>query len=125
MLMDTIQRLGGADFDYDISFSTLSTPTDGAVLGRFSVTRNFTIPAGLTNSIAESETATTGAASYLLKKNGTQFGSFDFGAASNASTGVAATATTFVSGDIITLEAPATADATHDLISFTVRTTAT
>ena len=125
MLFDSINYLSGADHNILIAFSTLSTPTDGALLGRYSVNQPFTIPAGMTGSNAESETAPTAAAAYSVKKNGVSVGTINFALGANDATFTMATDTDFVLDDILTLEAPATADVTHDLIAFTIKTVAT
>ena len=105
---------------YDIAGSTLSQPTDGAVLMRFSVNRDFDLPENLSGSKGESVVAPASAASYPIKKNGSQFGTMDFASGINDAT-FTVTATSFVVGDILTIEAPATADSTHDEISWTIQ----
>jgi len=106
---------------YDIAGSTVSQPTDGAVLMRFSVNRPFSLPSGLTGSFAESVVAPTGSPSYSIKKNGTAIGSIDF--TGNVAAFTFSTTTSFVQGDILTVEAPAIADATHDELSWTFAAT--
>lgn len=130
MLMDTITFLDSAEPTvdesgntaggsiYDIAGSTLSKPTDGAVLMRFSVTRAFIFRVNMAESIAESTTPPTGSPIYLLKKNGAQFATLTF--TGNVGTFALAAQESFVPGDILTLEAPATADATHDSIAWTL-----
>ena len=131
MLMDTIKQLDSAGPTtnvsgdtvggsvYDIAGSTLSQPTGAAVLMRFSVTHAFSFAASMAGSFAESEVAATGSPVYILKKNGTQFATLTF--SGNAGTfGDMAATVSFVQGDILTLVAPATADATHDEIAWTL-----
>lgn len=132
MLFDGIKMLPGTDIVnqdnsdftgaavYDIAGYTLSQPTDAAVISRFRTPRAFTLPAGLTDSEGGSGVAPTGAVSYPIKKNGSQVGTMDFGAGSNSATFTMATETSFAIGDLLTVEAPATADATHDEIAFTL-----
>jgi len=112
---------GSASALYDISGATLSQPTDGAVLQRFIAVRDFKLPINLTGSVASSETATTGATSYPIKKNGSSIGSIDYGAAATAGTFTFAAEVSFTSGDLLTVEAPATADATHDGLVWTFK----
>jgi len=121
MLMDTIQFIQDSDWNYDIAGSTLSKPTDGAVLSRFRCTRAMKIPTNANGSTMSSEVATTGITTYLLKKNSVQFGTCAFSAAANASV-FTVTETSFAIDDEFTVEAPATADATHDQISWTITT---
>lgn len=132
MLMDTITLLDSAGATknvsgdavqggfYDVAGSTLSMPTDGAVLMRLSVTRAFTLPASLTGSYAESEVATTGAASYPIKINGSSVGSLDWASSGTIATFTFSTQQSLAIGDILTVEAPATADATHDKLCWTL-----
>lgn len=122
MLMDGLTFIGGADNNYDIAGSTLSKPTDAAVLMRFSVNRPFRLPAGLTGSNAESTVAPTAAKSYPIKKNGASIGSIDFALGANDATFTFAANVDFVVDDYLTVEAPATADATHDGLAWTFKT---
>jgi len=117
--VDNSKFVGGAI--YDIAGSTISKPTDAGVLMRFSVNRAFTLPASLTGSFAESTVAPTGTPSYSIKKNNVSIGSIDF--TGNVAAFTFAAQQSFVSGDILTVEAPGTADATHDGISWTFSAT--
>ena len=114
---------GAPSIVYDIGGSTLQQPTDGEVLSRFIAVRDFRMPVSLTGSQASSVTATTGVTAYPIKKNGTQVGTIDYAAAATAGTFTFATQTDFTSGDILTVEAPATADATHDGLVWTFKCT--
>lgn len=132
MLIDSLQFIGdvaqvaGANMNsnaYDIAGSTLQQPTDGAVLMRFVVTRPFTIPASFVGSQANSTVATTGSTVYEIERNGAQIGQVTFGAAATDGSFADATeigAHAFVADDILTIVAPATADATHDDIGWTL-----
>lgn len=132
MLMDTITKLDSAGTTtnvsgdavegavYDLAGSTLNQPTDDAAIFRFSCTRNFKLLAGLTGSTSEGQVVPTGSPSYPIKKNGSTIGSIDFTAATVAATFTFSTETSFVQGDVIEIVAPATADATHDELSWTL-----
>jgi hypothetical protein len=134
MLMDTIRVLDSASEIkkqdgtskwlgaslYDLAGSTLTKPTDGATLTRFSVSRAFKLPAGLVGSYAESTVAPTSSVTYTIHNNGsTALGTINFAAGQNIATFTMATEQSLVVGDILTVEAPATADATHDNIAWT------
>lgn len=112
-----------ASITYDVSGATLSQPTDGTTLMRFIAVRNFRMPVSLTGSQASSEVATTSSAAYPIKKNGTSIGTINYAAAATAGTFTFSTETDFTSGDILTVEAPATADATHDGLVWTFKCT--
>jgi len=124
MLMDGITYLSGADLNYDIAGSTLTIPTDGAVIMRFSVNRAFTLPVSLVGSNAESVTAPTAAASYSIQRNGVEVGTIDFASGVNDATFTFASAEAFVIDDLLTVVAPATADSTHDGLAWTFNTVA-
>lgn len=137
MLMDTIKILdtageikkqdgttkyvGGAL--YDIAGSTLSIPTASAKLMRLSVTRAFSLPASLTGSYAESVVAATASTTYTIKKNGSSIGSIDWAASGTIATFTFASTVSFAVGDILTVEAPASPDATHNELAWTFAAT--
>jgi len=136
MLMDTITYATGATAPvkqaggsfltgslYEIAGSTLSQPTNAAVLMRFSVNRAIVMPAGLTNSYAESTVAATGSTVYSIKKNGSEVGTMTFAASGTIATFAMASQTSFAIGDILTVVAPASADATHTDIAWTLTAT--
>lgn len=104
---------------YDLAGSTLSKPTNGAILTRFSVTRAFKLPVGLVGSYAESTITPTETVHYIIKNNGTSIGEINFAAGQNIGTFTMTTEQSLAIGDILTVHAPVTADATHDDIAWT------
>lgn len=104
---------------YDIGGSTLTQPTNAAVLMRFVAVRSYQLPASLTGSYAISATAPTGTPAYPIKKNGSSIGTINY--SSNSGTFTFASAVSFAAGDVLTVEAPATADATHDGLAWTFK----
>ena len=104
---------------WDIAGFTLTLPTNAAVLQRFLVARAFSLPINLTGSRGRHEVTPTGATvNYPIKKNGASIGTIDYTNASNVATFTFAAGVSFVAGDVLTIEAPATADATHDGLSW-------
>lgn len=97
---------------YDICGSILGKPADAAVVMRFVAVRAFSLPAGLTGSLAKCSTAATASTVLTFKKNGTAFGTATFAAAGTSATLAAASETTFAVGDVLTVENQATADTT-------------
>ena len=97
---------------YDIGCSAAGTLAANAVLMRYPMPRAVTFPSGMANSRAIANTAATASTTFSLKKNGTQFGTFVFAASGTTATFTASTATSFAAGDILTITAPATPDAT-------------
>lgn len=106
-----------------VSGFTLSQPANNAVLMRIIIPSDATFPSGFTGSYAISTVAPTAITVYTLKRNGATIGTVTYAIASN--TGVYADNTeigahSFSPGDIITLHAPAAADATHDGLAWTI-----
>lgn len=99
---------------YDIAGSILSKPTANAIVMRFIAPRNFSLPAGLVGSVAFAGTPATAQYVLSVRRNGAVFGTITFGAGSNSGVFAAASATTFNVGDVMTVSAPATADATFN-----------
>lgn len=102
----------GTTHPYDIGGTFNGVPTDGLVMLRYPMPRAVTFPAGLTTSKMIANTAATASTVFSLKKNGTEFGTATFAAAGTSATFAAALETSFAAGDILTIVAPATADAT-------------
>ncbi len=71
MLMDTIQYVAGADWNYDIAGSTLSAPADTDIITRFTATRAFQIPANMAGTVISVGTNPSATATLTVKKNGT------------------------------------------------------
>lgn len=103
---------------YDINAWISPAPTSSQVLLRFVAIRSFTFPASMTGSRGSAGTASTASTVFSFKKNGTQFATATFAIAGTIPTWVAATATSFVAGDVLTIVAPASADATLAAIAF-------
>lgn len=105
---------------YDISFMKNSAPTANEILLRFVCVRSFSLPASLTGSSGTAGTVSTGSATLTCNKNGSSFATINFAAATATPTYTAASLTNFVAGDIITIVAPGTPDATLANIAVTL-----
>lgn len=77
MLFDTIEFVAGADWNYDISGSTLSTPSDATVITRFTATRAFQIPANMAGTVISVGTNPSATAVLTVKKNGSGVGTIN------------------------------------------------
>lgn len=113
-------RQGQVTFPYDLGAFFPGKPAASQLMGRIAAVRAFDLPAGLVGSVASSGTASTAATSISLLKNGTAFGSVAFAAGATAATFSAASAVAFAIGDTLSIQAPATADATLADISITL-----
>lgn len=80
---------------------------------------NFFVPAGLAGTTASEGTAATASATFSLAKNGTQFGTIAI-APGGAVTLSAASQTSFAVGDVLTLAAPSSPDATLADVAFNI-----
>lgn len=98
--------------DVDNFFS--GAPGSSAKVVRYVFTRAGSFPDDFSGSRASADTAATASTVFSIKKNGSTIGSITFGA--GGSTGTFATtgssAETFAAGDVLTVTAPASADAT-------------
>lgn len=104
---------------FDLALFVQARPTDGELVSRHIFTEFVSFPAGLTDSYSTAVTASTGTAEFSLEKNGSEFGTVTF---TSSATGVlaAASETVFSPGDLLTVIAPASQDATLADVSLTL-----
>ncbi len=103
----------------DVGIFVQGLPSNSELVLRLEVPRAFTIPSGGTGSQASARVASTGNVAFDLLKNGVSFGTVTFNVSATGSFTVAS-ATSFAAGDVLTITAPATADATLEDISITL-----
>lgn len=103
---------------YDLSCQFVGVPAASAVGLRFPAVRAFTLAASGQQGIAG--TAATAQADFVVAVNGVTKATLRFAAAGTTASVVGGTAATIASGDIITITAPAGADATLADIGFTL-----
>jgi hypothetical protein len=108
---------GDGSSHYDVACTISSRPATGAVVIRYPFPRSVQFPEGLTGSQGVCVTAATSDAEFSLKKNGVEFGTMTFATGQTTATFAAASATTFNTGDVLTVVAP-TQDATLSDIGF-------
>ena len=108
---------------YDIGFFFAGAPTNAQEILRFTFTRDVTMVASATGSYAESRVASIGDVTFDFKNNGAA--SFATCRFNITATGVFTMASeeNFVDGDVLTVLAPATADANLVDIGFTLKMT--
>lgn len=105
---------------YDIATSIFGKPANSEVVIRFRAPRAFLVSQVQTNGQAKAGTAATASRTFVLAKNGTQFGTVVFGAGQTTGTISVGSPVSFAVGDLLTLTAPATADATLADIDFSI-----
>jgi hypothetical protein len=101
------------------------TGTNGEQALRFVVPVAFSVPSGGAGSAGSARVAATSSTTYTAKKNGTSFGTFAWAAAGTAATLTIGSTTAFAAGDVLTIDGPATADATLADIAITIAGTVT
>jgi hypothetical protein len=104
---------------YDVGGGFVGVPTASVVLMRYPFPRTVVFPSGLTNSQGVAGTASTGTATFNINKNGSNVGTMVFTASAVATFTMGST-TTFNAGDILTVVAPASPDATLADIGFSL-----
>lgn len=95
---------------YDISVYVADKPIDGEIVYRMKAVRAFSFPINLIGSKGDAETGSSGNVVFTLFKNGVSFGTVRFNVSTLGSF-TAASATSFAIDDILSISAPATADA--------------
>jgi Putative phage tail protein len=79
-----------------------------------------TLPAGLTGSRGTATVAATATTTINIQKNGTTVGTMTFAASASTATFMMNSTMTFSAGDVLTLVAPSTADATLANLAWTI-----
>lgn len=99
------------DRPYDLRAWIPGSPTDAQVVDNFVAARPITFAAAFAGSYAKATTASTGDVSFTVKKNGSNVGTIRFNASATG-TFTLAGGMTLAAGDVVSIVAPATADAT-------------
>lgn len=116
---DLLDIGGGASSQpYDIGAQIAGAPSASLVLLRYKFPRTVVFPAGLTDSQGTAGTAATAQTDFDIRRNGVSVGTMRFAAAATSATFIAASQQTYNAGDILTLVAPASPDATLAGVSF-------
>ncbi len=100
------------DSSYDIGGSYNGSPTGSLTIMRFPFVRNVMFEAGMSLSKMIASVAATATAIFSLRKGGVEFATATFGAGGTTATFACALNTTFTPGQILTIVAPASPDAT-------------
>lgn len=107
---------------YDIVVPVFGKPAASEVVLRMRAARAFTLSNVQTNGQARATTGATSSPVFVIAKNGTQVGTISFGAGAAQTVGIISIGSTvsFAVGDLLTLTAPATPDATLADIDFSL-----
>lgn len=104
---------------YDLPVFIPDKPTASMVCVRLAAVRAFSLPSGLTGSVASAGAAATASTVFDVQKNTTSVGSVTFGIGATTGTLAMASGTSFASGDLLRIIAPVSPDATLADISIT------
>ncbi|HEQ98800.1 MAG TPA: DUF2793 domain-containing protein [candidate division Zixibacteria bacterium] len=114
------------DNSYDIGSSFNGKPSASEVLLRIPFTRDVNFPDDLSGSQGVLGTAPTAQADFAIKKNGVEFATMSFaGSATTATFSTSSSDEDFTAGDVLTVEAPSSQDATLADIGFLLKGTKT
>jgi hypothetical protein len=105
---------------YDVMGGVSGTITSGQLLLQYIGARTVTFPVGLTGSQGYVSIPATDSVTLTIAANGNSVGTIVFAAGSHTATFTASAAFTVSPGQLITVTAPATADATFANVSFTL-----
>jgi hypothetical protein len=97
---------------YDVPVFIPDKPTASMLCARIAAVRAFSLPSGLTGSVASAGVAATGSTTFDIQKNTSSVGSLNFAAAATTGTFTFASLTSWAAGDVLRIIAPATPDAT-------------
>lgn len=110
---------GGAS-PYDVGMMIVGVPEADFVCLRNVFPREVIFPAGLTLSQGVADVAATGDTDFDIQRNGVSVGTMTFASAATTATFDMASETVFDPGDVLTVIAPSSPDATLSDISFTL-----
>ena len=103
---------------YDLSAMYPGIPTPSVLMLRIPLSRNVLFPAGLTGSRGTATANATGTTSFDIALNGATVATMTFAAGASTATFTAASAINAVAGDILSITAPSSPDATLADVGF-------
>jgi hypothetical protein len=109
---------GGGGGPYDVGAMVTGAPDADAVCLRYAFPREVTFAAGLSPSQGVAGVAATGDTDFDIQQNGVSVGTMTFAAAATTATFDMDSETVFEAGDVLTVIAPSSPDATLADISF-------
>jgi len=109
---------GAGSQPYDIGAQLTGVPAASLVMLRYKFPRAVDYPAGLTDSQGTAGTSATAQTDFDIRLNGVSVGTMRFAAAGTSATFIMASPQSVAQGDILTVIAPASPDATLADVSF-------
>lgn len=106
----TLSGAGGGAIVVSGSYTGPTTPS--LVVERYVFPQPASFPAGLVGSQGRAGTAATAASTYTIQKNASNVGTMAFAASATSASFTMASATAFAVGDVLTIVAPGSPDAT-------------
>jgi hypothetical protein len=103
-----------------VSGSWAGSPGASQAIERYIFATAVTFRAGLSGSYGVAGTAATASASFAIEKNGTTVGTMVFAAGATSASFTMASQTSFAGGDVLTILAPASPDATLANLAWTL-----
>jgi hypothetical protein len=110
---NVLQLLSGVAtaITYDLGIYLAGVYTAGQKLVEYTMPRGINYPSSMTGSYAKCDTAPTGAVDCPVKKNGSSLGNIHFAASATTGSFTGFSSNSFAAGDIVEIDAPASADA--------------
>lgn len=105
---------------YDLASFVTGAPTASQVVMRYVASRTLSFAATLPLSVGRAGTSATAQTDFTLAKNGVSIGTMRFAAAGTVASFIFAGDVTFVAGDLFTVTAPVSPDATLANVAFTI-----
>ena len=103
-----------------VSGAWSGSPGASQVIERYIFAGAVSFPAGLGGSYGTAGIAATGSTIFTIAKNGSSVGTMAFAAVTTTATFAMSTATSFAAGDVLTITAPGTPDATLANLAWTL-----
>ena len=120
LAIEVVETVDAADPPADISGYKPGQPAAGEVLVRVPVTRRTRLKTDLAGSQGVAGTAATAQADVDIQRNGTSIATMRFAAGADIATFIAASETLLETGDVLSVVAPPTPDATLAGVGFTL-----
>lgn len=113
-----VDMLGSGQSSYDISAFLSGKPANSEIVLRLPMVRAVTFDVNMAGSKGSASVAATASTTYVIAQNGTTIGTMVFALGGTSASFVAAASITLAIGDILSVTAPASADATLANVGF-------